>query len=118
VARVFAGKAILPPEKEMRKEYEARIREKGAGRSFHSLRNEEGEVKYVRDLVAWANRDAERLGVDLMQGHTRKWLEGQIAMRERMRKLLEGDKEIANQVFVSGKSKTPFSAQEPATVAA
>jgi thioredoxin reductase len=118
VARVFAGKAILPSEEEMRKEYEARIREKGAGRSFHSLRNEGGEVRYVQDLVAWANSDAERLGVDLMQGHTREWLEGQLAMKEKMKKLLEGDQEIGNQVFVSGKSKTPLATREPATVAA
>ncbi|RKU44140.1 hypothetical protein DL546_004769 [Coniochaeta pulveracea] len=118
VARVFAGKAILPSEDEMRKEYEDRVREKGAGRSFHSLRNEGGEVRYVNNLVVWANRDAGRLGVELMQGHTQRWLDGQIAMKEKMKKLLEGDKEIANQVFVSGKKKAPLSVQEPATVVA
>lgn len=88
VSRVFAGKALLPSDEEMRKEYHQRVLQKGAGRSFHSLRGYNDEVRYVKDLVDWANRDAERLGIDHIEGHSEQWLEKYAAMRERMKDLL------------------------------
>lgn len=91
VARVFAGKAILPPEDGMRKEYRDRLLERGVGRGFHSLRGPGQEVAYVKDLVDWANRDAEALGAGRMEGHPQAWLEGYALMKERMRKLLGKD---------------------------
>jgi hypothetical protein len=91
VARVFAGKAILPSEDQMRDEYEARLRDRGAGRNFHSLREDGMEIAYVKDLVDWANRDADAQGVDRMAGHPQAWIEGYALMKERMRKLLGRD---------------------------
>lgn len=91
VGRVFAGKAILPPEDQMRAEYQKRLTDRGVGRSFHSLREDGQEVAYVKALVDWANDDAERLGADPMEGDTQAWLEGYVLMKERMKKLLGVD---------------------------
>ncbi|KAF1363703.1 FAD/NAD(P)-binding domain-containing protein [Lizonia empirigonia] len=41
VARVFAGAAVLPSEADMRAEYGERVRVKGWGKGFHSLRDRE-----------------------------------------------------------------------------
>lgn len=70
----MSGKAELPTYDEMRREYEERVRNKGLGREFHSLKTPGAEEGYVRDLVDWVNADAERLGIsDKMIGHTREW---------------------------------------------
>lgn len=71
LAAVLSGKAELPSQHEMRDEYRARVRRKGSGRAFHSLRGE--EVQYVDSLVEWLNRDAERLGGQRVEGHTAAW---------------------------------------------
>lgn len=73
LAQVFAGNAPLPSSEEMRKEYNDRIREKGVGRGFHSLRETGAEVRYVNDLCLLVNRGRE--GEPMMQGHTETWLE-------------------------------------------
>ena len=74
VARVFAGLAELPSTAQMREEYKDKLHQKGVGRDFHSLRGFGQEQKYVEELVAWMNRDAERLGHNmLMPGHTPEW---------------------------------------------
>lgn len=91
VARVFGGKATLPPEDKMREEYQARLDERGVGRGFHSLRMPGQEIAYVKDLVDWANRDAKQVGAEEMQGHSQAWLDGYEALKERMRKLLGRD---------------------------
>jgi thioredoxin reductase len=73
-ARVLSGKAQLPSYDEMRREYDERVRAKGLGREFHSLKAPGAEEAYVKDLVDWVNADAERLGVkDKMVGHTAEW---------------------------------------------
>ncbi|KAB5557842.1 hypothetical protein GE09DRAFT_88628 [Coniochaeta sp. 2T2.1] len=88
VARVFAGKAILPPEDKMRNEYQARLAERGVGRNFHSLRGPGQEIAYVKDLADWANRDAKILGAEEMRGHSHTWVEAYEAMKVRMRQFL------------------------------
>lgn len=87
VARVFGGQAILPPKEEMRQQYQARLRDRGVGRSFHSLRGPGQEIAYVKDLVDWANNDAKTVGAEEMHAHPQAWLDGYQAMKERMRKL-------------------------------
>ncbi|MCJ1288981.1 hypothetical protein MMC34_000512 [Xylographa carneopallida] len=72
VAAAYARRATLPTEEAMRREYERRVRRKGYGRSFHSLKEE--EVEYVRDLVGWVNQGAAARGLPLVEGHTEEWL--------------------------------------------
>lgn len=71
LARVFAGKAQLPAEEDMKTEYRYRLMKKGTGKSFHSLRDE--EVEYVDDLLAWVNNDGKLLGEPCLEGHTKQW---------------------------------------------
>ena len=82
VAAAYSRRAQLPSEDAMRREYEQRVRRKGYGRGFHSLKEE--EVAYVRDLVGWVNRDAARRGLPLVEGHTEAWL---AARKERTQQL-------------------------------
>jgi hypothetical protein len=87
VARVLSGKASLPSQEQMREEYRARVRTKGLGRDFHSLRGVGEEQAYVAELVDWMNRDAATLGIDeddKMRGHTEEWHQ---AARDREEKL-------------------------------
>ena len=87
VARVFAGVAELPSETQMQDSYRHKVRAKGLGRHFHSLRGEGEEERFVRELVEWVNRDLVRLGagrdVYPMEGHTEEWHMADIARRER-----------------------------------
>jgi len=76
VARLLSGKANLPPEPEMKKEYEERIREKGVGKVFHSLLGQGREVAYVNTLVELVNRGIDGNGVaeqEKMKGHSENW---------------------------------------------
>lgn len=105
VARVFAGKAIYPTKAEVRAEYDERIRVKGRGRDFHSLRQTGAEPAYVDSLVAWANRDLSD-GVEPMEGHTEAWLTRYTAFRKTIEerialKLAEAKSETpGNVVFI------------------
>ena len=71
LAAVLSGKARLPSREVMRSEYEARLREKGVGKAFHSLKGQ--EVRYVDNLVEWLNRDGQRLDAKPVEGHTVAW---------------------------------------------
>lgn len=71
VAAVFSGRAWVPSEQDMRVEYEERLKAKGVGKMFHSLR--ETEVEYVDSLVEWVNRDAEVSGGKRLQSHDEAW---------------------------------------------
>lgn len=86
LAAVLSGKAELPTQEEMKAEYRARLERKGCGKGFHSLRGE--EIQYVKSLVEWINRDAERKGVQGVEGHTAAWHEANEdrikMMRERL----------------------------------
>jgi hypothetical protein len=71
VGKVFAGLATLPSEQEMRGEYNGRIRTKGYGKAFHSLRDKEEE--YVNELLGWVNGDLEKRGKTALAGHSEQW---------------------------------------------
>ena len=71
LAAVLSGKAQLPSQEKMRSEYRERLREKGVGKAFHSLKGQ--EVQYVNSLVDWLNRDGQRLGAKPIEGHTAAW---------------------------------------------
>ncbi|KAL8760699.1 MAG: hypothetical protein Q9184_003122 [Pyrenodesmia sp. 2 TL-2023] len=53
VARVWSNRLPLPSEREMRDWESQRISEKGAGKKFHELTNQE-DCRYHNDLVEWA----------------------------------------------------------------
>jgi hypothetical protein len=82
VAKVFSGQARLPSKEAMRAEYNERLKAKGYGKQFHSLRNMEAE--YVKELLAWVNHDLEVSGRSTLLGHTDKW---HIAKEEQMERI-------------------------------
>lgn len=89
VARVLSGKAALPTQQQMRDEYQKRVKTKGLGREFHSLRGEGDEEAYVLDLVGWMNQNAAELGSeDKMEGHTPEWHQANVDRKERFKWLL------------------------------
>ncbi|KAF7157595.1 hypothetical protein CNMCM5623_001969 [Aspergillus felis] len=88
VAAVFSGIAQLPPAEEMRAEYLARIKAKGSGRGFHSLRNV--EEHYVADILDWVNKARTSYGLAAIEGHTKTWLDAKEAQRERLKQLFGG----------------------------
>lgn len=71
VAAVFSGKAKLPEWSDMKEEYRKRLLDKGGGKAFHSLINE--EVEYVNSLVEWINRDGKLYGGNTIEGHSQRW---------------------------------------------
>lgn len=71
LAAVWSGKADLPSEEEMRKEYKEKLEKKGSGKGFHSLKGE--EVAYASSLVEWLNRDGAKVGAELVEGHDAAW---------------------------------------------
>ncbi|KAK3313731.1 hypothetical protein B0H66DRAFT_566840 [Apodospora peruviana] len=82
LARIYAGKAHLPSQEEMRREYEERVREKGYGRGFHSLYGAGQEVAYVQALVELVNRDIDgTTAVKPMLPHSESWVREYEAMR-------------------------------------
>ena len=87
VAKVFAGLARLPDEEDMRGEYGERVRVRGTGKGFHSLRDKEEE--YVGGLLGWVNGEVEGKGRGALEGHTQRWREARGEMVERVRKLFE-----------------------------
>ncbi|KAH6683996.1 flavin-binding monooxygenase-like-domain-containing protein [Halenospora varia] len=85
VAAVFAGRAKLPREEEMRAEYRQRVLEKGLGRSFHVLK--EGEIEYVESIVNWVNRDGAVFGVPAIEGHSNEWVRKNQERRDWVKKV-------------------------------
>lgn len=86
VTAVFSGIAELPPAEEMREEYLGRIKAKGSGRGFHSLKNV--EEYYVADILEWVNKARASQKLAAIEGHTKTWLEAKEAQRERLKQLL------------------------------
>ena len=82
LAAVFAGWTPLPPEIVMREQYRERLRLQGAGRTFHSMKAEGAEIRYVADLVHMVN-DGIGGGVK-MTGHSQRWFE---AYERRLKRL-------------------------------
>lgn len=87
VASFLSGKAFLPTEEEMRREYEQRVREKGTGKIFHSLKDR--EVEYVNELLDWVNRDGAMVGAEPLEGHTKAWHAANTERLERVRRIWE-----------------------------
>jgi hypothetical protein len=92
LARVFAGKARLPSRKEMVEDYKRRVKEKGLGRSLHSLAAAGAEVAYVKDLVDWVNRDGEVTGEPRILAHTKEWVDEYDALKARLAEAWFGKK--------------------------
>ncbi|KAJ6068767.1 hypothetical protein N7499_010654 [Penicillium canescens] len=88
VAAFLSEMARLPPPAVLREEYETRIKEKGYGRAFHSLKDQ--EEPYVEKLMEWVNSGRAAHGLPPIEGHTKTWIEERAAMRERLRLLLAG----------------------------
>lgn len=75
LAEVFGGRVPLPSMPVMREVYEERLRRKGAGRTFHSLKGVGEEIEYVDELVRWVNGALGEAGESRkMLGHSAKWL--------------------------------------------
>lgn len=91
VARVLSGQARLPSREDMRKEYEQRIKDKGVGREFHTLGGDGAELEYVKDLVAWVNADAERLGIEKLPGHSEAWVQGYWELKKIIQAIRDGE---------------------------
>jgi hypothetical protein len=87
VAAVFSGHAWLPKEDEMREEYKKRVQNKGYGRAFHSLR--EQQVEYVSELLGWINGQAEVTGAEKVESYSEQWLEEDKLKLQKMRKMFE-----------------------------
>jgi hypothetical protein len=73
VAAVLSGRAWLPSQEEMRKEYHVKLEKNGHGRRFHALKDD-AEVAYVREVVEWLNEHAETTGGGRVEGHSEAWL--------------------------------------------
>jgi hypothetical protein len=71
VAKVLSRQVQLPSREAMREEYNERLRTKGYGKSFHSLKDKEAE--YVVELLTWVNHDLKESGKNIVNGHTEKW---------------------------------------------
>ncbi|QKX57136.1 uncharacterized protein TRUGW13939_04244 [Talaromyces rugulosus] len=85
LAAVFSGIIKLPSRTSMTDEYKERVRIKGSGRGFHSLKDHE-EV-YVQDILDWTNSGRRNFGLPLIQGHTDTWIEAKEQQRERLKVL-------------------------------
>ncbi|EAW12388.1 putative FAD dependent oxidoreductase [Aspergillus clavatus NRRL 1] len=85
VAAVFSGAAQLPSKEKMRAEYTGRIKAKGSGRAFHSLKDV--EEHYVDDILNWVNRGRAAHGLPAIEGHTKTWHAAKEAQRERLKQL-------------------------------
>lgn len=71
----------------MRQEYSNKIKEKGHGKRFHSLKDV--EEQYVNDLLAWINPSRVERGLDPIEGHTETWQKAKEAQVERIKAFFE-----------------------------
>ena len=86
-AAVLSGQAALPAREDMRREYNEKVRRKGAGRAFHSLKDK--EVEYVDELLSWVNRDRAKIGAEPLAGHTQAWHIAKAEYLQRIHKIIE-----------------------------
>ncbi|KAL3462835.1 major facilitator superfamily domain-containing protein [Aspergillus heterothallicus] len=89
VANVLSGIAGLPAENEMRAEYNERVKRKGVGKRFHSLKDI--EELYVNEILDWVNTFRTERGLAAIKGHTEIWHGAKEAQRERIKLLFEGN---------------------------
>ncbi|KXG52892.1 Dimethylaniline monooxygenase, N-oxide-forming [Penicillium griseofulvum] len=88
VAAFLSGVAQLPSPATLRAKYEDRVEEKGLGRSFHSLKDQ--EKPYVDELIGWVNTGRAERGLSLIEGHTEIWIKERAALVERLKLILAG----------------------------
>ncbi|CDM31473.1 hypothetical protein DTO006G1_8800 [Penicillium roqueforti] len=88
VTAFLSGVAQLPSTASLRTEYENRVKEKGLGRSFHSLKDK--EQPYVEELIKWVNTGRAERGLPLIEGHTESWITERAALTERLKLILAG----------------------------
>jgi cation diffusion facilitator CzcD-associated flavoprotein CzcO len=72
VDAVFSQRAKLPSTSQMRAEYQDKVKAKGFGRAFHSVRDE--EVEYVKDLVCFVNSNIKPGTGRRIEAHTEAWI--------------------------------------------
>lgn len=90
VSRFLAGKAALPPQEVLRREYDERKAQLVEGsKTFHSLMRK--EVPYMNGILEWVNAEAERRGHERMQGVDEQWLERYEFFMAEMKKKRESD---------------------------
>ncbi|KAL4769359.1 major facilitator superfamily domain-containing protein [Aspergillus nidulans var. acristatus] len=111
-ANVFSGIAELPSKQEMRAEYNEKLKRKGHGKRFHSLKDVEED--YVNDLLEWINRPRVRMGLTPIEGYTENWQEAKEAQRERLKAFFESPT-ATNDRRDSGNGGLPVTDQ-PATI--
>jgi hypothetical protein len=88
VAAFLSGVSQLPSTEDLRAEYVDRVKTKGHGRSFHSLK--EQEQPYVKKLIGWVNAGRVENGLPLIEGHTEAWVQERVALGERLKLILAG----------------------------
>lgn len=88
VAAFLSGVAKLPSIDSLREEYTIRQKEKGYGRSFHSLKDQ--EQPYVKELLGWVNAKRTEKGLPSIEGHTEAWIRERAALGERLKLILAG----------------------------
>jgi hypothetical protein len=88
VAAFLSGVAQLPSTATLRTKYEDRVKDKGLGRSFHSLKDQ--EKPYVDELIGWVNTGRAERGLSLIEGHTEIWIKERAALVERLKLILAG----------------------------
>ncbi|RDW64791.1 hypothetical protein BP6252_10442 [Coleophoma cylindrospora] len=80
IAAVYSGKSTLPSQPEMRNEYNKKVKEKGVGRVFHSLKGE--DVNYANELISWINPGIVASGGKAVEGHLEEWKAQYEALRQ------------------------------------
>ena len=100
LASVLSGTTALPSTVEMRAEYNERLKRKGAGRFFHSLKAKGDEIAYVSDLAAMVNNERNK-PIVTMKGHSQKWLDAYVRRSQRMQALFSAvrDPQIDQRVL-------------------
>ena len=99
LAAVFAGRASLPSRAEMRQEYVDRVRRKGAGRFFHSLKKRGDEIGYVNELVELVNGH-QPVSAPIMIGHSSRWHKAYVQRGQRQEKLFSTVRDPALDIQV------------------
>ncbi|KAL6704424.1 hypothetical protein ACN47E_008276 [Coniothyrium glycines] len=99
VAKVLAGQVRLPARDAMRAEYVERVRRKGVGKAFHSLRDQEHE--YVDELLEWVNADLVESGAARVSGHTETWHRAREEQVARMKAMFEAPGVVQRELEVT-----------------